>query len=123
MRLWALRVLLDDDAATAAGRLPARSTTRFLRVPAAPLSEPVRSARDGGTVTRRSTGVFWHPSLDTVIEPLEPFVGPEGSDFEPELLWDQAGGQVEEYLRVFGRPDQTAAWRERRPYVTELAEA
>lgn len=76
----------------------------------------------GGTVTRRSTGVFWHPSLDTVIEPLEPFVGPEGSDFEPELLWDQAGGQVEEYLRVFGRPDQIAAWRERRPYVAELAE-
>ncbi|MFC4588392.1 2-oxoglutarate and iron-dependent oxygenase domain-containing protein [Sphaerisporangium corydalis] len=77
----------------------------------------------GGTVTRRSTGVFWHPSLDTVIEPLAPFVGDEGTDHEPTLLWDQAKGQVEEYLQVFGRPDQIAAWREGRPYVAELAEA
>ncbi len=58
-----------------------------------------------------------------MIEPLEPFVGPEGGDFEPEPLWDQAGGQVEEYLRVFGRPDRIAARRERRSYVAELAEA
>jgi isopenicillin N synthase-like dioxygenase len=77
----------------------------------------------GGTVTRRSTGIFWHPSLDTVIEPLAPFVGPEGSDYEPALLGDQAKRQVEEYLQVFGRPDQVAAWREGRPYVAELAEA
>ncbi|MCW2876544.1 MAG: 2OG-Fe(II) oxygenase [Sphaerisporangium sp.] len=77
----------------------------------------------GGSVTRRSTGVFWHPSLDTVIEPLAPFVGEDGTDFEPALLWDQARGQVEEYLQVFGRPDQIAAWREGRPYVAELAEA
>ncbi|MET7339089.1 2-oxoglutarate and iron-dependent oxygenase domain-containing protein [Nonomuraea sp. NPDC005650] len=76
----------------------------------------------GGSVTRRSTGVFWHPSLDTVIEPLAPFVGPEGSDYEPVLLWDQAKRQVEEYLEVFGRPDQVAAWSEGRPYVAELAE-
>ncbi|MEU8323707.1 hypothetical protein AB0C33_35530 [Nonomuraea sp. NPDC048881] len=70
----------------------------------------------GGSVTRRSTGVFWQPGLDTVIEPLAPFVGPEGSDYEPVLLWDQAKRQVEEYLEVFGRPDQVAAWREGRPY-------
>ncbi|MEV6986369.1 2-oxoglutarate and iron-dependent oxygenase domain-containing protein [Sphaerisporangium sp. NPDC051017] len=76
----------------------------------------------GGTVTRRSTGVFWHPSLDSVIEPLPPFAG-EDSDFEPYLLWDQASRQVEEYLQVFGRPDQIAAWREGRPYVAQLAEA
>ncbi|GII32930.1 isopenicillin N synthase family oxygenase [Planotetraspora mira] len=77
----------------------------------------------GGTVTRRSTAVFWHPSLDTVIEPLPAFVGPDGSDFEPVLLWDRTKGQVEEYLQVFGRPEQVAAWREGRPYVAELSEA
>ncbi|GAA0965580.1 hypothetical protein GCM10009555_005380 [Acrocarpospora macrocephala] len=76
----------------------------------------------GGTVTRRSTGVFWHPSLDTVIEPLAPFVGDDGTDYELALLWDKAKNQVEDYLQVFGRPDQVAAWREGRPYVAELAE-
>jgi hypothetical protein len=29
---------------------------------------------------------------------------------------------VENYLRVFGRPEQVAAWRESRPYVAPLAE-
>ncbi|WP_169807534.1 isopenicillin N synthase family oxygenase [Herbidospora mongoliensis] len=77
----------------------------------------------GGTVTRRSTGVFWHPSLDTVIEPLPPFVGDDGTDYEPSLLWDRAKNSVEDYLQVFGRPDQIAAWREGRPYVAELADA
>ncbi|MDH2428893.1 2-oxoglutarate and iron-dependent oxygenase domain-containing protein [Sphaerisporangium sp. TRM90804] len=75
-----------------------------------------------GTVARRSTGVFWHPSLDTVIEPLAPFVGPDGTGHEPHLVWDRAKNQVEDYLQVFGRPDQVAAWRERRPYVAELSE-
>ncbi|GAA0371669.1 hypothetical protein GCM10009530_22280 [Microbispora corallina] len=77
----------------------------------------------GGTVTRRSTAVFWHPSLDTVIEPLAPFVRSEGTDFEPTLLWDDVKDNVEDYLQVFGRPEQVAAWREGRPYVAELAEA
>ncbi|MCT9934445.1 hypothetical protein N5079_29995 [Planotetraspora sp. A-T 1434] len=76
----------------------------------------------GGTVTRRSTAVFWHPSLDTVIEPLAPFVGADGTDYEPALLWDRVKDNVENYLQVFGRPDQVAAWREGRPYVAELAE-
>ncbi len=29
---------------------------------------------------------------------------------------------VENYLKVFGRPEQIAAWREGRPYVADLAE-
>jgi hypothetical protein len=36
-------------------------------------------------------------------------------------VWDQAARNVEEYLQVFGRPEQVAAWREGRPYVAELA--
>ena len=59
----------------------------------------------GGTVTRRSTAVFCYPSLDTVVGPLAPFVGPEGATEEPVLVWDQVKARVEDYLEEFGRPD------------------
>jgi flavonol synthase len=75
----------------------------------------------GGSVTRRSTAVFYYPSLDTVVEPLAAFQA-DDSDYEPLLLWDQVGDGVEDYLKVFGRPEQVAAWREGRPYVAELAD-
>ncbi|MFI6493956.1 2OG-Fe(II) oxygenase family protein [Streptomyces sp. NPDC050564] len=75
----------------------------------------------GGSATRRSSAVFVHPALDTVVEPLAAFADPDGSDFEPVSVWERANGNVEEYLRVFGRPDQLAAWREGRPYVAEVA--
>ncbi|MFE5086814.1 2-oxoglutarate and iron-dependent oxygenase domain-containing protein [Streptomyces mirabilis] len=74
----------------------------------------------GGSVTRRSSAVFVHPSLDTVVEPLPAFADPDGSDFEPVSVWERASGSVEEYLKVFGRPEQLAAWRENRPYVAEV---
>ncbi|MER6219949.1 2-oxoglutarate and iron-dependent oxygenase domain-containing protein [Streptomyces sp900105755] len=74
----------------------------------------------GGTVTRRSSAVFVHPGLDTVVAPLPAFADPDGSDFEPVSVWERASGNVEEYLRVFGRPDQLAAWRENRPYVADV---
>ncbi len=78
----------------------------------------------GGTVTRRSSAVFLYPSLETVVEPLPLFAAPdpEDSDFEPVSVWEQASGHVEDYLQVFGRPEQVAAWREGRPYVAELAQ-
>ncbi|MFD7003547.1 2-oxoglutarate and iron-dependent oxygenase domain-containing protein [Streptomyces mirabilis] len=77
----------------------------------------------GGSVTRRSSGVFVHPGLDTVVEPLPAFADPDGSDFEPDSVRERADFNVEEYLKVFGRPEQVTAWREGRPYVAELAEA
>nr|WP_237702898.1 MULTISPECIES: 2OG-Fe(II) oxygenase family protein [Protofrankia] len=76
----------------------------------------------GGTVTRRSIGIFYHPSLDTVLEPLPAFVGADGTDFEPVVLGELAENVVEDYMRTYGRPDQVAARREGRPYVSELAE-
>ncbi len=76
----------------------------------------------GGTVTRRSTGFFYHPGLDTVLEPLPAFVGADGTDSEPVVLGELIESGVEDYLKTFGRPDQVAAWREGRPYVSELAE-
>jgi flavonol synthase len=76
----------------------------------------------GGSVTRRSTGVFYYPSLEQVLEPLPAFTEPgEETDFEPVTGWDLVRDSVENYLKVFGRPDQVAAWREGRPYVAELA--
>ncbi len=77
----------------------------------------------GGTVTRLSSGVFWHPRVDTVVEPLAPFVvGGEEPEYDPFLLWDSVKSGVEEYLSVFGRPEQVAAWREGRPYVAAVTE-
>jgi isopenicillin N synthase-like dioxygenase len=76
----------------------------------------------GGTATRRSTAVFYYPSLDTVVEPLAPFARPGGSGYEPVLLWDELRDGVEKYLQVFGRPGQVAAWRAGTPYVSPLAE-
>ena len=76
----------------------------------------------GGTVTRRSTAVFCHPSLQTVVEPLAPFVGPEGPGQEPLLVWDHVKARAENYMEEYGRPDQIAAWREGKPYVASLAE-
>ncbi|MER5182510.1 hypothetical protein ABT009_29840 [Streptomyces sp. NPDC002896] len=68
----------------------------------------------GGSVTGRSSAVFVPPSLNTVVDPLPAFADPDGSDFEPVSVWERAGSNVDEYLRVFGRPEQVAAWRESR---------
>ncbi|MEU9367093.1 hypothetical protein AB0D78_36775 [Streptomyces avermitilis] len=73
-------------------------------------------------MTRRSSAVLVHPSLDTVVEPLPAFADPDGTDFEPVSVWERASGNVEEYLRVFGRPEQLSARRENRPYVADVAE-
>jgi len=61
-------------------------------------------------------------SLDTVLEPLAAFIGVDGTDYEPALLWDQVRDSVEDYLKVFGRPEQVTAWREHKPYVAPLAD-
>ena len=74
-------------------------------------------------MTRLSSAVFWSPKVDTVIEPLEQFVGPEGPDYDPVLIWDGLKNDVEEYLSVFGRPEQVKAWREGRPFVAAVVEA
>ncbi len=74
----------------------------------------------GGSVTRRSSAVFVQPALGTVVTPLEVFTGGEESDYEPVSIWDEARHEVEEYLQVFGRPEQIEAWREGRPYIAEV---
>ena len=56
-------------------------------------------------------------------EPLPPFTEPgEDTDFEPVTTWDLIKDGVEDYLKVFGRPQQVTAWSEGRPYVADLAE-
>jgi len=77
----------------------------------------------GGSANRRSTAIFYWPALDRVLEPLAPFVEPgEETDYEPVTQWDLVKDAVENYLKVFGRPAQVAAWRDGTPYVAELAE-
>lgn len=77
----------------------------------------------GGTRKRRSVAIFYHPGLEQVLEPLAPFVEPgQATDYEPVTHWELLKDGVEDYLKVFGRPEQVAAWRAGRPYVAELAE-
>jgi flavonol synthase len=76
----------------------------------------------GGTMTRRSTAVFCYPSLETVVEPIAPFAGPDAGDYQPVLVWDHVRRRVEDYLADYGRPEQIAAWREGKPYVAGLSE-
>lgn len=54
------------------------------------------------TATRRSIGVFWRPSLTTVVQPLASFVGPEGTKFEPLLSWNTRVKAAEDYLKNHG---------------------
>jgi flavonol synthase len=76
----------------------------------------------GGTVTRRSTAVFCYPSLQTVVEPVASFVGPQGPAQQPVLVFDHVKARVENYMAEYGRPEQIAAWREGKRYVAPLAE-
>jgi flavonol synthase len=76
----------------------------------------------GGTKTRRSTAVFCYPSLETVVEPLEPFASAASQEHEPVLVWDHVKRRVEDYLDEYGQPEQVAAWREGRPYIAALSE-
>jgi flavonol synthase len=77
----------------------------------------------GGTQKRRSVAIFYYPGLEQVLEPLTPFVEPgEETDYEPVTQWELVKDGVENYLKVFGRPAQVAAWRDGKPYVAELAE-
>jgi flavonol synthase len=77
----------------------------------------------GGTARRRSVAVFYYPGLEQVLEPLAPFVEPgEETDYEPVTQWDLVKDNVENYLKVFGRPAQVTAWRAGTPYVADLAE-
>jgi hypothetical protein len=67
--------------------------------------------------------VFYYPGLDQLLEPLPAFAEPgEETDYEPVTTWDLVKGNVENYLKVFGRPQQLVAWREGRRYVADLAE-
>ena len=77
----------------------------------------------GGTQKRRSVAIFYYPGLEQVLEPLAPFVEPgEETDYEPVTQWELVRDRVDNYLKVFGRPEQVNAWREGKPYVAELAE-
>ena len=77
----------------------------------------------GGTARRRSVAMFYYPGLEQVLEPLAPFVEPgEETDYEPVTQWELVKDNVENYLKVFGRPAQVTAWRDGKPFVAELAE-
>lgn len=102
------------------GALQVFTGTLFTRWTNGRLSPGRHRVAAGGPVTRRSSAVFVYPSLDTVVEPLPPFVGADEPEFEPYDVGGQAQRAVEDYLQVFGRPEQVAAWRDGRPYVAAV---
>ena len=76
----------------------------------------------GGTNIRRSTAVFYTPNLGAILAPIPELVGDEGTLHEPAPASAYSETFVEDYLRVFGRPDQREAWRTRTRFVAEVRE-
>jgi isopenicillin N synthase-like dioxygenase len=77
----------------------------------------------GGAVTRHSTAFFYSPGFATVVQPLPELLDDgEAPLFDPVTVHDQVRGFVDDYLRVFARPDQLEAWRNGERFVAEVRE-
>jgi isopenicillin N synthase-like dioxygenase len=77
----------------------------------------------GGTQVRHSTAFFYNPGFATVVEPF-PALLEDGEEalFDPVTVLDQADGRVDDYLRVFARPEQIEAWENGTPFVADVRE-
>ncbi len=74
----------------------------------------------GGSTTRQSTAVFYNPGLAAIVAPLDPFVGDDGPHYQPRTVWKEERDRIEDYLKVFGRPEQLEAWRNGTAFVADL---
>jgi len=77
----------------------------------------------GGSAQRHSTGVFYGPGFDTLIAPIpELLVDGEEPGYEPITAYERSKGFVDDYLRVFARPDQLEAFQNRTKFVADVRE-
>ena len=77
----------------------------------------------GGHEQRHSTAFFYGPGFGTTVAPIPELLEPgEEPLFEPITIHDQVRGFVDDYLRVFARPDQIEAWEQGRRFVAEVRE-
>jgi isopenicillin N synthase-like dioxygenase len=77
----------------------------------------------GGQQVRHSTAVFYGPGFDTVVAPIPELLA-EGEEplFDPITIAEQTRDFVDDYLRVFARPDQLEAWQKQERFVAEVRE-
>jgi isopenicillin N synthase-like dioxygenase len=77
----------------------------------------------GGREQRRSTAFFYSPGFDTVVAPLPELLQPgEEPLFEPVTIGDHGRNFLDDYLRVFARADQLAAWERGERFVADVRE-
>ena len=77
----------------------------------------------GGQLVRHSTAVFYGPGFDTVIEPIpELLADGDEARFDPVTVEEQTRDFVDDYLRVFARPDQLEAWQKQERFVAVVRE-
>lgn len=77
----------------------------------------------GGSSVRHSTAIFYSPGFETVIAPIpELLVAGEEPGYEPRTVDARSRGFVDDYLRVFARPDQVQAFQSRTKFVAEVRE-
>lgn len=77
----------------------------------------------GGNEQRHSTAFFYSPGFTTVVEPFPELLAPgEEPLFPPTTIEAQLRGFVDDYLRVFARPEQLSAWENREKFVADVRE-
>ncbi len=77
----------------------------------------------GGSAVRHSTAIFYSPGFDTVIEPIPSLLAPgEEPSYEPNTIYGRSKDFVDDYLRVFARPDQLEAYQSRTKFVADVRE-
>lgn len=77
----------------------------------------------GGQLQRHSTAAFYSPGFETVVGPIPELLAPGEEVYHDAFsIWDQTRDLVTDYLRVFGRPEQVAAYQQRQPFVADVLE-
>ena len=77
----------------------------------------------GGSAVRHSTALFYSPGFDTVVAPIPELLA-EGEEpsYEPNTIYGRSKGFIDDYLRVFARPDQLEAFQNRTKFVANVRE-
>jgi isopenicillin N synthase-like dioxygenase len=77
----------------------------------------------GGTQVRHSTAIFYSPGFDTIVAPI-PELLDDGEEpaYDPNTIYGRSKNFVDDYLRVFARPDQLAAYQNRTKFVADVRE-
>ena len=77
----------------------------------------------GGQAVRHSTANFYSPGFDTMVGPIPELLAPgEEPSYDANTIYGRSKGFIDDYLRVFARPDQLAAFQNRTRFVADVRE-